>query len=411
MRIAFVTFGCRLNRAEALDAEARFAAAGHQVVALDATPPPECIVVRGCSVTAKAQRDSEKEIARLRRRHPQARVVATGCLPVAEALDVPKVRPDALPRTTSRAYLKVQDGCSGHCAFCVVPRFRGQPRSVPFADVLARAQAFLAAGFRELVVTGCNIALYRDGGRGIADLLAALAGLPPPNGCDGETPTASGTVHRVRIGSLEPGLCGDEVVDAIAAHPNICRFIHLSLQSASDRILKLMNRPYTAEGVAQFCRRTSRRLGTRCAWGADVIAGFPSETEADHRETLRFLGAQLEGLPPFVNLHVFPYSERPETPAALMPNAIPQERRRLRARELEELGARNRAAFARSLVGKDVMVCIEKDGDGWTSEYLRFHAPPGFMRRQLAVFRVAAVVGDELYPDTPTAPSPQRHET
>ncbi len=391
MRIAFKTFGCRLNHAEALDAEARFEADGHQIVELDADFPPDVIVVRGCSVTAKAQHDCEREIARLRRRFPTADIRLTGCLPAASAVAVQRREETAerpIPLRTSRAYLKVQDGCSGRCAFCIVPRFRGPPVSVPFDRVLARARAFLAAGYRELVVTGCNLALYHDAGRHLPDLLAALAAL-----------TGSSSVHRIRLGSLEPGLCGPALLDVMAAHPNICRFLHLSLQSGSNRILKRMNRPYAVEDVSAFCARAVHLLGPRLALGADVIAGFPGETEADHAATLRFLVNPLNlstatdpRRPPFSfsRLHVFPYSERPGTLAATMEGALPRPVRLARARELEALGRRQRVAFAQTFIGQQVEVCVERGGDhGWTAEYLPCRLASPAPRRSLVSVRIA----------------------
>ncbi len=401
MRIAFKTFGCRLNHAEALDAEARFEAEGHQIVELDADAPPDVIVVRGCSVTAKAQHDCEKEIARLRRRFPTADIRLTGCLPTASAVasrrheettEEAVERP--IPLRTSRAYLKVQDGCSGRCTFCIVPRFRGPPVSVPFNHVLMRARAFLAAGYRELVVTGCNLALYHDAGRRLPDLLAALAALTGP------VPT-----HRIRLGSLEPGLCGPALLDVMAAHPNICRSLHLSLQSGSNRILKRMNRPYAVEDVSAFCAQAVHLLGPRLALGADAIAGFPGETDADHAATRRFLANPLylslspapdvSHVPFFSLLHVFPYSERPGTPAATMEGALPRTVRLVRARELEALGRRQRAAFARSFVGQEVEVCVERGGDhGWTAEYLPCRLASPAPRRSLVSVHITSCDAD-----------------
>ena len=395
MRIAFKTFGCRLNHAEALDAEARFEADGHQIVELDADAPPEAIVVRGCSVTAKAQRDCEREIARLRRRFPAADIRLAGCLPAASAVAARRHEETAerpIPLRTSRAYLKVQDGCSGRCAFCIVPRFRGPPVSVPFGHVLARARAFLAAGYRELVLTGCNLALYHDAGRRLPDLLAALAAL-----------TGAVPVHRIRLGSLEPGLCGPALLDVMAAHPNVCRFLHLSLQSASNRVLKRMNRPYAVEGVSAFCARAVQRLGPRLALGADVIAGSPGETAADHAATLRFLANPLNlspvpdasRAPFFALLHVFPYSERPGTPAAAMDDALPRALRLARTRELAALGRRQRTAFAQSFVGQEVEVCVERSGGhGWTAEYLPCRLASPAPRRSLVSVRIASCDAD-----------------
>ena len=394
MTIGFVTFGCRLNRAESLDLEADYAAAGWDVAQLPVpsasgahpTAVPDVIVVRGCAVTAKAQRDCERKIAQLRARHPGAEVLVVGCHPNAKPIP-PHLAPAPLPdagvpvnRQLSRAYLKVQDGCSGKCAFCIVPSFRGAPESVPSGKVLARAKAYLDAGFREIVVTGCNLCLYRDGSHRLPELVSALAEMDSPG-------------HRVRLGSIEPGMCDAGLLDAMAAHPNVCRFIHLSLQSGSDRILKLMRRPYSAGHVAQFCVEARRRLGPRLALGADVITGFPGETDSDFYETKSFLSNYQ--LPTIPYLHIFPYSEREGTEAASMSPSVPPEIRRERARELEAIGEANREAFARSFVGREVTVCVEKDGNGHTDEYLRCRLKGSAPRRSL----VRAAV-DDYFPKT-----------
>ena len=400
MKVGFVTFGCRLNRAEALDLEAQYAAAGWEIVPVKPITPstsqrlnisaPDLIIVRGCSVTAKAQRDCEKAIAHLRTRFPLADIRISGCLEQRRYTSVKDSQPSTLnpqPATLnpqlstlyrlSRAYLKVQDGCSGKCSFCIVPSFRGTPVSIPFDDVLTRARAFLAAGFRELVVTGCNLSLYRDADRGLPELAAALAALESPG-------------HRIRLGLIEPGICDERLIDALEAHPNICRFLHLSLQSGSDRILHLMRRPYTMERIETFCTDACHRLGPRLALGADIITGFPGETDADHASTKSFLNSQHLPPPPkatarqalniatsqhlnspFIHLHVFPYSERPGTMAATMKPVVPVAVRRARAKELERIGMTNRAAYALPLIGKEVLVCVEKDGNGRTDEYLR----------------------------------------
>ena len=393
VNIAFQTFGCRLNRAEALDQEARLLAEGHAVVALGKGPSPDVIVVRGCSVTARAERDCRKAVARLRVRFPSARIEISGCLkdkgiaaPYMQERAAPAASSIPVPLRTARAYLKIQDGCSGKCAFCVVPSFRGKPRSVPFGQVLARARAFLSAGFRELVVTGCNLALYRDSGRGLPDVLAALAAL--------------GASHRVRLGSLEPGVCDGGVLDAFAAHANICRFIHLSVQSGANAVLKRMNRPYSIETADRFCSEAVRRLGPRLALGADVITGFPGETDADFAATRAFLLRH-----PFASLHVFPYSERPGTPAATMDGAVPLAVRRARAKGLQDVGRAARRAFAASFMGKDVEVCVERGQTGWTAEYLTCalkvpddlkHLRNGLSRRSLVRGRVIRVAGESL---------------
>ncbi len=442
MIVALKTFGCRLNRAESLDLQARLAVAGHHIVDLTSDTAPDVILVRGCSVTARAQRDCEKEIERLRRRFPAARIVVGGCLPSAVDLShalpttlgtVPISEPpstpqrsarradptkvtsgrdrtplrSAVPIATSRAYLKVQDGCSGKCAFCIVPRFRGKPKSVPFEEVLAQARAYLAAGYRELVVTGCNLALYRSNSNGLPELLAALAKLSPkgtdpnkmgtvPNQRE-SVPVHEGTVpfYRVRLGSLEPGICDDRILEVFAENENICRFIHLSLQSGSNAILKRMNRPYPIETVARFREKAFRLFGSGLSLGADVITGFPGETDADFAETLSFI--ECDPLP-FTNLHVFPYSERPGTPAATMDGALPRAVRLERARTLDARGRVLRTDFARSFVGRTVEVCVERGGDhGWTSEYLLCKLKGPAERRSLVPVVVDRVEDDVLF--------------
>ena len=374
--VAFVTFGCRLNKAEALDLEAQFAAAGWNVVDIQ-SHKPDLIVVRGCSVTAKAQRDCEKCITHLRERFPTADIRITGCLPQAARAENSEPPATSYQLSTanyqlSRAYLKAQDGCSGKCAFCIVPQFRGAPVSVPFKDVIERARAFLGAGFREIVLTGCNLCLYRSEGQGLAELAAALASLESPG-------------HRIRLGSVEPGICNGRLVDALEAHPNICRFLHLSLQSGSEDVLRRMRRPYSAERVAAFCEEARRRIGPRLALGADVIAGFPGETATDHEATLEMI--QRQG---FVHVHAFPFSERPGTEAAEMTGALPRAARRERAKELAQAGAANRKAFAEALIGGEVEVCVERDGNGLTSEGLRCMLDRPATRNRRSLVRATA---------------------
>ena len=409
MKVAFVTFGCRLNRAESLDLEAHYRAAGHEIIDLGgprscAAETPDLILVRGCSVTAKAQRDCEKAIAHLRTQFPTAEVRPIGCLP--NAGPVPTIGPvpqknmgkipgtgpknlGSVPMQTSRAYLKIQDGCNGKCSFCIVPYFRGTPVSVPFREIMVRTKSFLAAGYREIVLTGCNLSLYHSGNHNLATLLAALAEL-------GSVPHTGGprscAAARIRIGSLEPGPWCDNILDVMAEHPNICRFLHLSLQSGSDRVLKRMNRPYEITWAERFCTMARERLGPDLALGADIITGFPGEIDEDFEATREFLVHHA-----FSNLHVFPYSERPGTPAATMDGAIPRSVRLVRARNLTALGRAQRAAFAQTFLGREVEVCVERGGEhGWTNAYLPCKWKGPAERRSLVRKRVVAVDGDTL---------------
>ena len=207
----------------------------------------------------------------------------------------------------------------------------------------------------------------------------------------------------MRLGSIEPGLCDTSLLDAMEANPNICRFLHLSLQSGSNRILRLMRRPYTIEQVAEFCVDATRRFGERLAFGADVITGFPGETDADFEATKAFLSSHLPHLSspishlPFLipHLHIFPYSEREGTKAATMTPSVPVEVRRARAKELEIIAVANHERFAHSLIGQEVEVCVERDGNGRTDEYVRCLLKGTAPRRSI----VRAVV-DDYFPKT-----------
>ena len=290
---------------------------------------------------------------------------------------------------TSRAYLKIQDGCNGKCAFCIVPHFRGSPVSVPFREIMVRTKAFLEAGYREIVLTGCNLSLYHSDNHNLASLLGVLAELAAfPVKC----PSAGSVPARIRIGSLEPGPWCDNILDVMAEHPNICRFLHLSLQSGSNRILKRMIRPYEITWAERFCTMARERLGPDLALGADVITGFPGETDEDFEATRAFLVRHA-----FSNLHVFPYSERPGTPAATMDGALPRAVRLVRARNLTALGRVQRAAFAQTFLGREVEVCVERGGEhGWTDSYLPCKWKGPAERRSLVRKRVIAVNGDTL---------------
>jgi threonylcarbamoyladenosine tRNA methylthiotransferase MtaB len=389
MNICFDTFGCRLNRAEALEDEARSLAKGHHVVSSHAEA--DLIVIRGCSVTARAQHDCEKLVAHLHENYPGKRVFLTGCLPNAKKLDIsslsragkdiPVAAP--VPKRTARAYLKVQDGCSMGCTFCIVPKFRGEPVSVPFDEVMDKAKRFIDAGYHEIVVTGCNLMLYSSEGRRLPELVAALAALSPD--C------------RVRIGSVEPGLLAMEVVHAMAENANVCRFLHLSVQSGSDRILAAMRRPYSAKDVDAVAGEAAN-LMPLIGLGCDLIAGFPDESETDFRLTKGLLVRHS-----FSNVHAFPFSERPGTLAAAMIHAmIPKDIRRSRAKELGAMGEEARRRMARRFVGRNVEVVVENNEpvSGWTGEYIWLEAPRSYgksLRRKIVQFKVRTAHGGVLY--------------
>ena len=379
MKVCFETFGCRLSRAEALEQEAEFAARGWERT--EGHADADLIVVRGCSVTQRAQRDCERLVEHIRRKYPMKRLVVTGCLPQKTKDFVIKARgasaAPAIPMRTSRAYLKVQDGCSGKCTFCIVPKFRGQPASTPFAEVLEKARRFVDAGYSELVVTGCNLSLYDSDGKRLPELAAALADVAP----------------RVRLGSVEPSDAARAILDVMAERANVCRFLHVPVQSGSSRILSAMGRPYSARDIDEFVHFAREKV-PGIALGCDLMTGFPGEGDIDFLATKGLLTRAR-----FERVHVFPFSERPGTPAAAMPGAVPDEIRRARARELASQADRIRSAAAREFVGKTVEFVVEdeKTCSGWTSEYFwcscpHSHAP----RRSLAKAKIRTSEGHAL---------------
>ena len=400
MNVCFETFGCRLNKAEALQMEAEYAARGW--TRTEKHSDADLFVVRGCSVTRRAQRDCERLIAHLKRHYPLVPLRICGCIDTpkkpshAEAnnpvLDMPtdsRQSGDAppIPTRTARAYLKVQDGCSGKCTFCIVPKFRGASVSTPFTEVMDRAKRFIDAGYHEIVVTGCNLVLYASEGRRLPDLVAELSGL---------TPAGSNSRTRIRIGSMEPGDCALECVHAMSESANVCRFLHIPFQSGANRMLMSMKRPYFARDIDALAHLALKLMpGIRL--GCDLMTGFPDESELDFAATRTLLSRI-----PFSNVHVFPYSERPGTAAATYGGAIPSAIRSGRARDLSEKGKTNRYAYAKQLYGKVVEIVVEGEGEcyGRTDEYLWCRAIGNAKRKSLAHVLVNKVHHDGLLEGT-----------
>jgi threonylcarbamoyladenosine tRNA methylthiotransferase MtaB len=409
MRVALQTFGCRLNQAESDRMAADFVAAGCEIVPTSAVA--EAVVIHGCAVTQVAAQESRQAARRVKRAAqaaglPPPLVVLVGCVveadgrvPVVPDVDLLVAREDkerlaalvlarlgvvagdnppaARPRQArrTRALLKVQDGCDFFCAYCIVPHTRGAPVSRPWQQVLDEARSLAQAGFAELVVTGCNIACYRDGGRGLVELLAAVAALPE--------------VTRIRLGSIEPATVEREIVDLMAGCDKLCRFLHLPLQSGDAATLQRMGRRYTPAAYLEVVQTALRRL-PGVGLGTDLLVGFPGETEAAFAATRQVVASL-----PFSKLHVFPYSERPGTPAAALTEVVPSAVRKARARELTRLGEVQRQAFARQWVGRPVTVLLEGVdaagvGQGWSGEYLACR-----------VAGVAAAARGQLVPFTP----------
>ena len=386
MKVCFETFGCRLNKAEALQMEADYLSRGWE--ATDEHGEADLFIVRGCSVTARAQHECERMIDHLRRKYPSVPIRVCGCINDKSAKTPAGARAalrepgravsserDPVPMRTSRAYLKVQDGCNGACTFCIVPQFRGKSVSVPFTEVMDKARRFVEAGYREIVVTGCNLTLYASEGRRLPELLSQLAAI-------GEA--------RIRLGSLEPGSCALETVHAMAENGSVCRFLHVSAQSGSNKILQAMRRPYDIRAVDSLVS-TASKLIPDMGIGCDLMTGFPGESDLDFQATKGLLKRL-----PFTSAHVFPYSERPGTLAAGFNCPVNAGVRSARAHRLASLAEAKRVTFAKKFIGRTVEIAVEGDMhcSGWTSEYLSCRAVGIAPRRSLVKIFVNKVHGD-----------------
>jgi threonylcarbamoyladenosine tRNA methylthiotransferase MtaB len=338
MTVDILTFGCRLNTYES---------EVMRELAADAT---DTVIVNTCAVTAEAERQARQAIRRVARERPNSRIVVTGCaaqlnpaawegLPNVHRIlgndagagsavsDIMLARETAAHLVTefankARAFVQVQQGCNHRCTFCIIPFARGPNRSVAMGLIADQVRKLVAGGYQEVVLTGVDIASYGQDlpgeptlGQMVRRLLLAVPELP-----------------RLRLSSIDPAAIDDELWRLIAEEKRLMPHLHLSLQAGSDLILKRMRRRHRrAEAMAIVQRARDLRPGI--AIGADVIAGFPTETEALFQETLRFV--QEAALP---YLHVFPYSERPGTPAMRMPS-VPMTIRRDRAAALRNAGA------------------------------------------------------------------------
>jgi threonylcarbamoyladenosine tRNA methylthiotransferase MtaB len=394
------TFGCRVNQADSFDFEERLRARGAVAAAPD---DADLVVVNTCTVTGAADRSARNLIGRIARRNASARIVVTGCYATREpdALAsmpgvvrlVPNAGKDALirelcgqepdagpcgapiePGVMGRtAYpLRVQTGCEGHCSFCVIPSTRGPSRSRPLGEVLAEVARLAAAGYKELWLVGVHLGSYgRDlePSASLADLLRALEREP-------------GDVS-FRISSLEPMDCPRDVVTLVAQSGRFAPHFHLPLQHGSNRMLGAMRRPYSAG----FCRNLVEDIRVRlphAAIGADVMAGFPGESEADAEES----EGVVAGLP-LSYLHVFPYSDRPGTAATAMTPKVAPALAQARTARMREIGARLSARFARSQVGSTRPGLTLDDGTTvLTDNFLKVAIPPGVARNTRVRVRI-----------------------
>ena len=404
MSAEILTFGCRLNAYES------------EVMRDLAAGTENTIVVNTCAVTAEAERQARQTIRRLAREQPNARIVVTGCAaqidPAAWAAlpgvsrvlgnedklkpeswaadagsavsDIMQARETAPHMVTefagrARAFVQVQQGCDHRCTFCIIPFGRGSNRSVPIGVAVTQVRALVESGFREIVLTGVDIASYGPdlpGQPTLGQLARRLLAMVPD-------------LPRLRLSSIDPAAIDDDLWKLIAEEPRLMPHLHLSLQAGSDLILKRMKRRHlTADAMAVIERARALRPGI--AVGADLIAGFPTETEALFDETLAFVEAADI---PYV--HVFPYSERPGTPAARMP-AVPKPLRKERAARLRDAGERAAARFLGEHIGRDIALLTETSDTGHSEHFAPVRLTTALAPGRLIAARVTGSTGSVL---------------
>ncbi len=385
------TLGCRANQYDSEVLRRYLLGSGYREV--DHPGEADVVIVNSCVVTHKAERDVRKLLNRARREaRPETRVILTGCMvplrrrvpadfqgTLGEVLDHLKARHPlpAFRQKRARAILKIQEGCSFRCAYCIVPRVRGPARSRPLDQVLQEARDLVAAGFQEIVITGIQVGGWgRDLGYRLADLFRQILALSPR--------------LRLRLSSILPHYLTPDLLDFWASEPRMARHFHLPLQSGSARILRAMRRPYTLEQFENLVWAIHERM-PNAGIGTDLIAGFPGETEADFEETYRFV----ERLP-FTYLHVFEFSPREGTEAAELPNPVPPPVRKARVRRLIALGEAKRRAFLEQQVGRVEEVLVEQQRNnghvrGTTGNYLRVLIPGAWETGRLVKVRLREV--------------------
>ena len=365
-----ISLGCRLNISESEQIRAMLA--GEQ----------DLVVVNSCAVTSEAVRQTRQAIRRARRANPDARLLVTGCaadierdqlsaMPEVDGLVANTAKLDArawnvpadaapAPQDRTRAFIAVQNGCDHACTFCVIPQGRGPSRSLTIAEVLAEVERHLDHGAPEVVLTGVDVTSW---GHDLPDT-------PPLGQLVGAVLDRFPTLQRLRMSSLDGVEIDPQLFELFAHEQRLMPHLHLSLQHGHDLILKRMKRRHLRRDAIDLVTRL-KDLRPDCAIGADLIAGFPTETEDHHAANLsivRELG--------IVHGHIFPYSPRPGTPAARMPQVERQTVKR-RAAELRALASSTRDAWLASLVENPHAVLAERDGTGYTPHFARVSLPEG----------------------------------
>lgn len=427
-------FGCRATQADGAAIERQLLDKG--LARADDSAAADVVVLNTCTVTSSADQDARATIRRIHRENPSAQILVTGCYAQrapTEIAQIPGVsvvvgnshkhqladianRPNGFVSLQSlsagevfvgdifahtelmaapvfdadtasektRPNLKVQDGCNNRCSFCIIPYVRGKSRSLRLGEVIHETRALVALGYKEIVLSGINLGRWgRDieGRLRFADLLHAIL--------------AETDIAKIRISSVEPMDWSDDLIELVASSPRICKHAHVPLQSGSDRILRKMHRKYRPWHYADRVQKIRAAMST-AAIGADVMVGFPGETDADFEETRAFIDSL-----PFTYLHVFTYSSRPGTPSASMPNQLRGDITRERNRILRELAARKKRAFQEQFLGLELQAITLTNFEKGRTEALTDNYQKMWIagqqesNRQIPV-RIDAIEGDAL---------------
>ena len=421
MKIAFYTLGCKTNQYETQAMERLLLERGHSIGSFDESC--DCYVVNTCSVTAVADKKNRAVIRRCRRENPEAILAVCGCytqhdadavkalgadviggsgnrqqflldlLAAAEQRRFVETLDNALSRRgfevlpaggleeRTRAMLKVQDGCVNFCTYCIIPYTRGPIRSLPLETAVEQAEDLARRGYREIVVTGIEVAAWgRDlpGKPPVWQLITALCQAVP--------------ALRIRLGSLEPRIITEEFCRELAKYPNLCPQFHLSLQSGCDNVLSRMKRKYdTAFYYERVC--LLRQYFPDCAVTTDMIVAFPGETEEEFHESLAFIRKC-----GFADMHIFPYSRRPGTPAATFPGQLGNAVKERRSREAIAVAAEMSRAFRENLIGTTQPVLFEdREGNFFTGHapnYVKVYAPGQDLHNQIREVKITEIYQD-----------------
>lgn len=425
MRFAVVNLGCKVNRVESDFYEKAFLSKGFLPCNADA----DVVVVNTCTVTGEAEKKTRKTVRQALRKHPQAQVIVTGCasainpsvfsdmsdrvtlvskhesfeyvsavldsLPLPYTCDdcaAPTFETSLAPRDErggrsacsmerrTRVGVKVQDGCDNACTYCIVHVARGRAVSRPLNEIVSEVADYAKAGAREIVLSGINIGSYDFEGIRLAELLEHLLVCTEPLRASNEPPV------RFRVSSIEPNDVSDSFIELLArSNGRVCRHLHLPLQSGSSKVLREMARPYDAEDFKRLVDYI-RVVVPEISLSTDIIVGFPGETEEEFRETVKL--ARYCG---FSKIHVFPYSKREGTPAAVRADQISPEVKARRAAELRAVSDELRDADYSSRVGKTEFVLVEQRGRAMTESYFEVNVPEGYERGELISFELPQV--------------------